>query len=541
MNLQAINDRWAAIALTTRLTVIFTLTLVVSMSVGGAITIAGLRAYMMHQLDRQLTTTAQILVPQVVKSYNPQSEELSLPESYPAEYFTWIKMLDMDKPLVSISATTEKTFGRPQDKYLPKESEIPSLETDAQQMVLPGFTVPSTRDGKEWRAVATIARLESDATSDGSKGPIKAIIMVATPMESPNDTLESVAFTLLMSTIIVAILGAVTSNFLIEKAFRPLHEIEEVAGKIAGGDLTRRIPESPENTEVGSLSRSLNAMLAHIQRSFEAQEISERKMRRFVSDASHELRTPTAAIRGYAELTRMGGVPPERQKEVMDRIETEATRMGNLVQDLLTLARLDEHRPINPTDTNITELARAALSDLAVLDSNRDTELLPLYDDGTEADPPEVIARVDREKISQVITNLLSNVLQHTPDGTPVEIAVGYQEWPEEEGDMPLGPTQIENIDARNLCAVIEVRDHGHGIDPEAAEKVFERFYRTDESRARTSGGTGLGLAIVKGIITEHFGVVRMVPTPGGGATVQVKLPCQADLGTSEEEVTGEE
>lgn len=217
-------------------------------------------------------------------------------------------------------------------------------------------------------------------------------------------------------------------------------------------------------------------------------------MRRFVSDASHELRTPLASMRGYGELYRMGAVPPEEVPTTMARIESEATRMGVLVNDLLALARLDEGRGLQLGDVDLVAIARDAVADLRALDPSRRTEL--------QAEAPVTI-HADGDKIRQVVTNLVGNTVQHTPPGTAVEIAVRASEgW-----------------------ATLEVRDHGPGIAAEDSARVFERFYRPDTSRTRASGGSGLGLAIVATIVAAHGGSVRHEPTPGGGATMVVRLP----------------
>uniref|UniRef100_UPI0025F02D99 sensor histidine kinase n=1 Tax=uncultured Actinomyces sp. TaxID=249061 RepID=UPI0025F02D99 len=234
---------------------------------------------------------------------------------------------------------------------------------------------------------------------------------------------------------------------------------------------------------------------------------------RFVSDASHELRTPLAAIRGYGELYRMGGVPAYKTGEVMGRIETESNRMGRLVDDLLQLARIDEGREMSMEPVNLTDLAAGALSDMMVLAPERDCGLIPLdpRDEAAGKEAPSLQVIGDRDRLSQILTNLLGNVVRHTPSGTPVEIAIG------------MAPPR-ENPTAQPVV-VVEVRDHGHGVPPEAAERVFQRFYRSDTSRNRETGGSGLGLAIVLGIVAAHQGTVQMLQTPGGGATVHIELP----------------
>ena len=253
------------------------------------------------------------------------------------------------------------------------------------------------------------------------------------------------------------------------------------------------------------LADSINVMLSQIEQAFDVKERSEAKMRQFVSDASHELRTPLATVRGYAELYRIGGVKEGDVPQTMDRIESEAHRMGGLVEDLLQLARLDEGRPLTFADVCVTELCMNAVMDFRVRAGDRTVAVTGL--DGPAA--PEVTVTADEDKVTQVVTNLLSNVLTHTPTGTPVEVAIGR----------------------RGGEAVIEVRDHGPGVRPEDAEHLFERFYRADYSRSRASGGSGLGLAIVASVVAAHGGTARVAETPGGGLTVRLTFPANAAAG----------
>nr|WP_284500807.1 HAMP domain-containing sensor histidine kinase [Bowdeniella massiliensis] len=297
----------------------------------------------------------------------------------------------------------------------------------------------------------------------------------------------------------LVVIGGLVSWLAIRRHLNPLREIEATAGAIAAGDLSRRIRPRPPTTEVGSLAQSLNVMLAQIEQAFSDRTASEARTRQFISDASHELRTPVATIRGYAELYRMGGIPEANLPEAIGRIESEAARMGELVADLLQLARLDEGRPLHIDIIDLAALASDAAKDLAVLDTSRTVEVIAL--DGSAAS--ETLACADPDKIRQVLANLVGNLMKHTPAGSPVEFAVGTE-------------------DER---AVVEVRDHGPGVPPEEASQIFRRFYRVDTSRARTSGGSGLGLAIVAAIVEAHSGEIAVRTTDGGGLTVKLLLP----------------
>jgi two-component system OmpR family sensor kinase len=314
-----------------------------------------------------------------------------------------------------------------------------------------------------------------------------------------------------MSGLGIVLLGGLTAWVLVERSLRSLRSVEHTAAQIAGGDLSQRVPEAPAGTEMGSLAASLNAMLAQIERAFAAQEASEVRMRQFVSDASHELRTPVATIRGYGELYRMGALDTtDKVDDTMLRIEDAARRMGALVNDLLVLARLDEGRPVAREDVDLVALAQASVQDLHALDPTREVALVPLVADAGEDDPagriPEtLVVEGDSDRLRQVVTNLIGNVARHTPAGTPAEIA--------------LGARQDDGV------AVLEVRDHGPGLTEEQGRRVFERFYRADSSRTRESGGSGLGMAIVAAIVGAHGGHVEVTPTEGGGLTVRVTLP----------------
>jgi two-component system, OmpR family, sensor kinase len=358
------------------------------------------------------------------------------------------------------------------------------------------FTVNSTGGDGRWRVLAL--RLPADAP--------QATLFVGQSLRDVDDTVTQMAVVLLVVGLGVLVAVGILGGLVVRRELRPLAEVEDVAEGIAGGDLSRRVPEHPSSTEVGRLSASLNAMLSQIEQSFAVRAASQVRMRRFVSDASHELRTPLAAVRGYAELYRQGAVrDPEDVGVAMRRIEDEATRMGGLVEDLLTLARLDEERMDRRSPVDLTVLAADAVQDARALDAGREVRLIGL---GGGLRP--VIVDGDEPRLRQVVTNLVANALRHTPPGTDVELAVGR-----EDGH-----------------GVVEVRDHGPGVAPEQARKVFERFFRADASRQRgKGGGSGLGLAIVAAIVTAHEGRVGLSQTPGGGATFVVRLPLRPDPG----------
>ncbi len=279
---------------------------------------------------------------------------------------------------------------------------------------------------------------------------------------------------------------------------RPLDRIAETAGAIAAGDLSRRVTPATERTEVGRLGLALNAMLAQIERAFREREASENRLRQFLADASHELRTPLAAIRGYAELFRLGAATdPERAASSMQRIEEEAKRMGELVENLLMLARLDQLPETAREPVEVSSLVADAAEDARVTAPDRQIN----FDAGG---PVTVMG--DAAQLRQVVSNLVRNALVHTPAGTPVDLHVR------------------KNRDE----AVLEVRDYGKGLPAEDSEVLFERFWRADPGRGRGAAGAGLGLSIVRAVVEAHGGRVAAANAPGGGATFTVRLPLAA-------------
>lgn len=296
---------------------------------------------------------------------------------------------------------------------------------------------------------------------------------------------------------------------IIRRSLRPLEEIERTAQTIAAGDLSRRVPDADPRTEVGRLGQSLNGMLAQIETAFQARSESEssarrseERMRRFVADASHELRTPLTSIRGFAEFYRQA--PGIDAAPLMRRVESEAVRMGLLVDDLLMLARMDQQRPMAMRPVDLLAIAADAIHDARILAPGREVML--------SVDGSALIVLGDEVRLRQVVGNLMTNALTHTPEGTPVRMALSGQDG----------------------MAVVEVVDEGPGLTSEQRERVFERFYRVDSARGRRApedGGSGLGLAIVAAMVGAHGGSVAVESEPGKGATFRVILPLAPESG----------
>ncbi len=331
------------------------------------------------------------------------------------------------------------------------------------------------------------------------------IIAVASPLasvEAGSHALIRTLFAVGGLTIAVLLLVA---WLILRAGLLPIERIAATAERIAAGDLSHRSGVPHDDTEVGRMGTAFDAMLDQIEGAFGAQQAalaakaaSEDRLRRFVADASHELRTPVTSIRGYAELYRAGGLAdPAALDTAMDRIGTESRRMGALVDDLLLLARLDQGRPLRRDPVNLSRICEDAAADHRAVDFTR-----PLV---ATVEPGLAVAG-DDDRLRQVVGNLLANARAHTPAGTPVGLFL------------------------QRLGAMAELRliDHGPGIPPEPAAHIFDRFYRADAGRAREGdrkGGSGLGLSIAASIVAAQGGRLWHEATPGGGATFGIELP----------------
>jgi two-component system, OmpR family, sensor kinase len=478
------RERWDRVPLRVRLVGILVVLLVVALALTGAATTLVLRQYLVGKVDRQLTSSVEPVLEQLGQPFGPRAGSLT----------TYAMKASLD------SGQTQSP-DVPEDRPTPAFRELTSAQAAA--LRLRPFTIGSTGGDQQWRVVAVeiphplqTGRIVS--FDSGQRGSLQ----IALPLDGVEDAVNRLRLLVLGFGLLVTAICALVGWLAIRRAFQPLTEVEKTAAAIAAGDLSQRVPEHPAATEVGRLTSSLNGMLAQIESAFRSREASEQRTRRFAADASHELRTPLASIRGFAELYRQGAVrEPDDVARTMSRIEDESRRMGALVEDLLLLARLDEQRPVRSEPVDLAVLAGDATHDARGLASDRAVTLVGIAP-GRGPEPTVVIG--DDNRLRQVVANLVGNAVRHTPAGSPVEVAVGH-------------------VEGR---AVIEVRDHGPGLSPEHAARVFERFYRVDSSRARSQGGgSGLGLSIVSAVVSAHGGRVGVAPTPGGGATFRVELP----------------
>lgn len=324
--------------------------------------------------------------------------------------------------------------------------------------------------------------------------------VVGQTFESIESTLNRLQGLFILIGFAMILLIALASRKVIKVGLRPLITVEATAERIAEGDLSARLPDVKANTEVGRLVNTLNIMLGRIEESFSARVDSESKLRRFVADASHELRTPITAIRGFAELHRQGAVSGEANtKELLGRIEGESKRMGSLVEDLLLLARLDQSREMKAEPVNLSKLVADAVASARAAGPNHKVN----FDEPVE----EIYALGDNDRIHQVVANLLANARAHTPAGTNIEVSVAQSE----DGVR------------------IRIADNGPGLSSEDQARIFERFYRADSSRVRQDGeGTGLGLSIVDAVMRAHAGQVSVESELGKGAAFTLFFPQSA-------------
>ncbi len=344
------------------------------------------------------------------------------------------------------------------------------------------LTVSAERGGTEYRLIAK--PLSAEET-----------VVVALPLTEVNATkrLLLVIGGAVSGFVLVAV--GVAAYWLTRRELRPLERMAEKSRGIAAGDLSQRVEPADPRTEVGQLGDALNSMLTGIERAFAERLAAEERLRQFVADASHELRTPVTSIRGYAELFRRGaGNRPADLANVMRRIEQEGERMGALVEELLLLARLDQGLPLERQPVDLAPVLDAAVDAARAADPGRPIE--------ADARSPLVVLGSE-SRLRQVVDNLLTNARVHTPAATPIHVRLAVDD---------------EQV-------VLEIADEGPGVSAEEADKIFERFYRTDRSRTRSQGGVGLGLAIVRSLVEAHGGAVGYSPRPGGGSVFRIFLP----------------
>jgi two-component system OmpR family sensor kinase len=483
----------------------------VGLFVAGTAASHYLRSYLVNRVDSQLrvgpllggpqpgpaTSAPTALTEAQINQLISQACTNRVPDQFRRNNTRYVSCTDLNGKTVAHDTT-------PSSGYVPALPKWSSTRV-AEQASRP-FTVGSVGGGPEWRVRAAVVG--------------DTVIYEANSLSDVDSTVSRLEVDELVIGAIVLVLVAGLGYWVVRSSLKPLTDVEHTAAAIADGDLSRRVPHRDPRTEVGRLALAVNGMLSQIEMSFRIRRASEeealaseQRMRRFVTDASHELRTPLTSIRGFAELYRQGAAGnPDDIARLLRRIEDEAARMGLLVDDLLLLARLDQQRPLEREIVDLMAVAADSVHAAQAVAPQRPISLEAI--DGPT--PPEVIG--DESRLRQVVGNLVTNAITHTPPGTPITVRVGSR------------------VQAGALYGLVEVADQGPGLDAEAAGKVFERFYRADPSRTRSLGGTGLGLSIVAALVAAHGGRVELDTEVGEGATFRVLLPAlpEAELPEAE-------
>ena len=477
---------------------------VVALITADIATYSSLRSFLMHQVDQNLQSAHQPIESALTGGGGggggggPGSPGRRGPGAPPPELLrvapgTFVEVRGADGSVVSEQPAYERGGAG-------SEPTLPTRITGFSAGADPGGEPTVYFDAGPARPGGPSFRVRASVLSTGN------VLVLGLPLSDTPGTLHRLVLIELAVTGGALLLAGLVGWWLVRAGLRPLVAIERTAGAIAEGELGQRVPGESTRTEVGRLAGALNVMLGRIQDAFAARDATEDQLRRsegrlrqFVADASHELRTPAAAVSAYAELFERGADRrPEDLARVMTGIRGEAARMGQLVEDLLLLARMDEGLPLERTPVELVSLAAEAVQAAAAVGPGWPVSL-------EAAEPVELSG--DRNRLRQVLDNLLSNVRAHTPPGTNATVRVA-----QEDG-----------------MAVVRVEDDGPGIPPDDLGRLFERFYRADPSRSRGSGGAGLGLSIVGAIVGAHRGTVEASPRAGGGSVFSVRLPLAAD------------
>lgn len=494
-----LNHRRFADRYPLRVTIVVVLLTLVALALvaSGVLATTIMRGYLIDRVDEQLQQTAVPLSHaradrRPVPPPNGEGGPRQLPSQFVVQFNN------------SVGASEKGPVGSRLDEPEPLP-KLPTLNLN-QVRNLEGqpFGVDAESGGAKWRVLAV-------PTEDGTGS-----VMVALSLKDMDHTIQRLVGIQAAAGVILLVLLAGVGTYVVRRSLRGLEDVEHTAVAIAGGDLSRRVPQRDPRTEVGRLSLALNQMLGQIETAFaqrtasefaarrsedvarqseEAARQSEDRMRRFVADASHELRTPLTSIRGFAELARHRGDVTDA--DTMRRIEDEAKRMGLLVDDLLLLARLDQQRPLRSESVDLLPIAADALHNAQAVQPDRHISLTIL----PESEAPVVSG--DEARLRQVLGNLVSNALHYTPVDAPITVSVG----------------------TRGSEAILEVSDTGPGLTDEQKARIFERFYRVDTARTRSTGGSGLGLSIVAALVAAHHGHVTTTDTTPHGATFTVHLP----------------
>lgn len=463
--------------LQTRLVITFSLLLLVVVAVVGVVVVGSNRSVLTGSIDEDLAVI-QVGIRDKFLNSDDLLERVTIP-------------VDPDRPPVKspqalvIIGVQERVVTAQASGFTNDPDSLPSIESFP-DLVANGniATIPSEDGSLNYRAFGWV-------TDAGEIG------VWAVPLGEVDAAVADIISTFLLTAAVVAVLGGFATWWAVHRELRPVDRMVDTATAIAGGDLTQRVHDVDSSTELGRLGTALNEMLVQIEDAITQEQAATARLTDFIADASHELRTPIAAVLGYSELYRKGALVETKDIDnAMRRIGTETSRMERLVADLLLLARLDQPQAIESAPVNLAAVVRDAATDSQAIDPE-----YPI----TVVSPDSVRVVGDQQRLTQVLANLLANARTHTPKGTSVAVT----------------------LTVKDSLVTLDVVDDGPGLPEKNAEKLFERFYRIDSSRSRSSGGAGLGLAIVAAIVSAHDGTIEAANQDGHGARVTITLPAQ--------------
>jgi len=473
------QSAWERVSLRAKLTALSIGLIGLLLTVSSAGTVALLSTYLQRNTDTLLIATAATLASEnpVMLDRRVANGDLTLP-SLPSDYYIAILNSDGKQFLGLVSSAGSQRI-TPNFSTLTLEV-VRATEAIPFEVEVDNLRGPNTT----WRIVALPLN-----RAEGS-------VVVALPINTNRQIISEYGSIGGRFGIFLLVLSGLSIWLTITSALKPLREVERTAQSVKAGQFSSRLVERHDKTEIGRLNRALNSMLDSIESAVRGKDKTLEQMRRFVSDASHELRTPLVTVRGYAELYRMGAIKkPKDVAEAMDRIESEAIRMSGLVESLLTLTRMDELDQLTTQKVKLESIATPVIKDASVANPDVKFEL--------EDQTKNLEVELDADRMKQVLTNLVANASRFAPKGSTVTVLV-------------------TRVDSNIKVSVI---DRGEGIPEPLQEKVFDRFYRADNSRNRETGGSGLGLAIARSIVNAHGGKIWAEATAGGGATFSFEIP----------------
>lgn len=464
--------------LQTRLVATFILLLLGVVMIVGIVVVGSSRSVLLGPIDEELVLVQSGITDKLLKSDDllkrfTVTDDPNLP---PVKSAQAIVIVDISERVVSAQSSG----------FTDDPDPLPGIEFFADLVARGGIaTIPSEDGTLNYRAFGWV-------NDEGEIG------VLAVPIGEVDAAVEGIVRTFLLTAAVVALLGGIATWWAVRRELRPVDQMIDTAIAISGGDLTQRVHDVDSSTELGRLGTALNEMLVQIEDAITQEQAAKERLTNFIADASHELRTPIAAVLGYSELYRNGALLEKKDIDnAMRRIGTETSRMERLVADLLLLARLDQPRAMMPVPVNLAAVVRDAVTDSQAIDPDYPITVIG-------SDSVRVIG--DEQRLTQVVANLLANARVHTPKGTQVTVT-------------------LREEDSR---VILDVVDDGPGLPEKDADKLFERFYRIDSSRSRSSGGAGLGLAIVAAIVAAHGGTIEAANQEGHGARVTLTLPTGA-------------